>query len=159
MNLAEARRACGMTQAAAAEYLGVSLRSYKSYENDPDKCGSIKYNYFLQMLSEKSRIDENHGVLRTEDITDICAKIFAGKAVAYCYLFGSYGKGCPTESSDVDLLISTDITGIEFYSLVEELRTALKKKVDLLDTRQLENNPELTDEILKYGVKIYDAQG
>ena len=34
-----------LTQNQAADILGVSLRSYKSYENDEKKADSIKYKY------------------------------------------------------------------------------------------------------------------
>ena len=73
----------------------------------------------------------------------------------YCYLFGSYAKGLASETSDVDLLLRTDTTGIKFYGLVERLRETLKKNVDVLEVRQLTNNPELINEILRDGVKIY----
>ena len=59
------------------------------------------------------------------------------------------------QPSDVDLLISTDATGLKFYGLVEDIRTALHKKVDVLDINQLKDNFELTQEILKDGIKIY----
>ena len=39
--------------------------------------------------------------------------------------------------------------------LVESIREGLKKKVDVLNYEQLNNNPELINEILKDGVKIY----
>ena len=39
--------------------------------------------------------------------------------------------------------------------MVEELREALNKRVDVLDVQQLKNNFELTKEILKDGIKIY----
>ena len=55
----------------------------------------------------------------------------------------------------MDLLISANIKGLKFYGLVEELRTVLHKKVDVLDMNQLKENLELTEEILKDGVKIY----
>ena len=73
----------------------------------------------------------------------------------YCYLFGSYAKGKATPVSDVDLLISTGLTGLKFYGLVEDIRTALHKKVDVLDVNQLNDNIKLINEILKDGVKIY----
>lgn len=57
--------------------------------------------------------------------------------------------------SDEDLLISANVKGLKFYGLVEELRTTLKKKVDVLDINQLKDNLELTKEILSDGVKIY----
>ena len=71
-------------------------------------------------------------------------------------LFGSYSKGVATEKSDVDLLISTEVTGLRFFGIAERLRTALKKKVDLLDLKQLSENRNLIDEILKDGVKVYE---
>ena len=55
----------------------------------------------------------------------------------------------------MDLLLRTDTTGIKFYGLVERLRETLKKNVDVLEVRQLTNNPELINEILRDGVKIY----
>lgn len=60
-----------------------------------------------------------------------------------------------TEASDVDLLISTNVRGLKFYGLVEEIRSALHKKVDVLDLNQLRDNFELTKEILQDGIKIY----
>ena len=75
--------------------------------------------------------------------------------VNFCYLFGSYAKEKAKPSSDVDLLISVNVKGLKFYGLVEELRTALHKKVDVLDINQLKNNMELIQEILKDGIKIY----
>ena len=51
--------------------------------------------------------------------------------------------------------ISTTVTGLEYFGLVEELRTELKKKVDLLNQNQIKDNFELTNEILTDGVKIY----
>ena len=70
-------------------------------------------------------------------------------------LFGSYAKDKANEKSDVDLLISTKTSGLKFYGLVERLREELKKKVDLLNVNQLENNTTLLNEILKEGIKIY----
>ena len=44
---------------------------------------------------------------------------------------------------------------MQFYDLVENIREALHKKVDVLNREQLNANPELIDEILKDGIKIY----
>ena len=63
--------------------------------------------------------------------------------VDYCILFGSYAKGKATDKSDVDLLIKTNVTGLDFFGLVEDLRVSLHKVVDLLNTDQLKNNLEL----------------
>lgn len=144
-----------MTQQEVADLVGISLRSYKSYENEEEKSDSIKYKYILERLEQINFVDEEHGLLTIEDITRKCANVFQHYEVKFCYLFGSYAKGKETPVSDVDLLISADVKGLKFYGLVEELRVALKKKVDVLDINQLKDNLELTEEILKDGIKIY----
>lgn len=107
------------------------------------------------MRREGLFIDEEHGVLTIEDIKRKCEKVFEQYDVKFCYLFGSYAKGKEKPESDVDLLISANVRGLMFYGLVEELRVALCKKVDVLDINQLRNNIELTEEILRDGIKIY----
>lgn len=144
-----------LTQQQVADLVGISLRSYKSYENDEKKEGTLKYNYMVEKLSEVNPIDEEHGVLEVADIKKKCSEIFEKYDINFCYLFGSYAKGKAKPSSDVDLLVATSITGLKFYGLVEEIRMALNKKVDVLDINQLKDNVELTQEILKDGIKIY----
>lgn len=93
--------------------------------------------------------------MTVEVITEVCKRIFEEYPVKYCYLFGSYSKGKAKETSDVDLLISTEITGLKFFGLVEALRTGLRKKVDVLNQDQLKDNNELVQEILNDGVRIF----
>ena len=128
---------------------------FMTKENDEEKRGAIKYNYIVEQLTKINFIDEEHGVLTIEDITRKCAKVLEQYDVNFCYLFGSYAKGTATDTSDVDLLISTAISGIQFYDLVETVRETLQKKVDVLNHKQLNDNPELVHEILKDGIKIY----
>ena len=155
-NLREARIAKGLTQAEASAYLGISLRSYKTYENDVTKVKTFKYGYMLSQLEKYSPVNEERGILALDDIKAACRKVLEEYPVRYCILFGSYAKGTPSEKSDVDLLISTDVTGLKFFGIAERLRNALNKKVDLLNLKQLNGNPDLLDEILKDGVKVYE---
>ena len=155
-SIKELRKSADLTQVEASEITGIPLRTFKEYENNPDREDTIKYNYIIRKLEEYLYIDETHGILRHEDIISSCQEIFQDYPVHYCYLFGSYAKGNATNTSDVDLLISTDAKGLKFYGLVEKLRLKLKKNVDLLNLDQLKDNPELLDEILKDGEKIYD---
>lgn len=154
-DLKELRMEKKMTQQQVADLVGISLRSYKAYENEAAKRNTIKYNYIVRKLEEMNPIDEEHGVLEIEDIARKCSKVLADYDINYCYLFGSYAKAKAKPTSDVDLLISANVKGLEFYALVENIRTVLHKKVDVLDSRQLKNNLELTEEILKDGIKIY----
>lgn len=153
--LKQLRKAKGLTQARCAEYLHIPLRTYKRYESDDSKVDRIKYQYMIDHLNEYGIIDEDHGKLTVDQIKEICSEVFKSYQVEYCYLFGSYSKGTETETSDVDLLISLPPDGLKFYELLEILREKLRKKVDMLDFAQLNNNPALVHEILKNGVKIY----
>lgn len=63
-------------------------------------------------------------------------------------------KGKATETSDIDLLIAMPIDSMKYFGLIELLRKRVKKK-DLLDVGQLDNNPQLVNKILNYGIKIY----
>ena len=153
--LKEMRISKQITQQEAARRLGISLRSYIMYENDAAKENTIKYRFLLQELQKINAVDEEHGILTTEQIRMCCKEILDAYQVEYCYLFGSYAKGKATEQSDVDLLISTNETGLRFYEIAERLRESLHKKVDLLDVKQLVNNETLIDEMLKEGIKIY----
>ena len=154
--LKELRLSKGLTQEKASILLGVSLRSYKSYENDLTKIGTIKYNYMLEQLDKYISIDEEHGILTIDEIKKACKYVLEEYSIKYCILFGSYAKGKANEKSDVDLLVSTDITGLRFFGIAERLRNALHKKVDLLDLKQLSNNQNLLDEILKDGIRVYE---
>ncbi len=144
-----------LTQAEAAERLGVSLRSYITYENDETKKESTKYRFLLQELRSIKPLDEEHGLLTIDTIREICSKILSEYSVEFCYLFGSYAKGKAADTSDVDLLVSTKTTGLRYYELAERLREALHKKVDLLEMKQLLNNENLLREVLKEGIRIY----
>ncbi len=144
-----------LTQQQVAEALGISLRSYKSYENDADKVGTLKYNYILDKLNAINPIDEEHGILDLGYIKEKCDSVFSEYPVRYCVLFGSYAKGKAVDTSDVDLLVSSDVKGLKFYGMVEKLRTSLHKRVDVLSLEQLKGNLELMDEILKDGIRIY----
>lgn len=155
VTLKELRKQKKMTQAECATYLGIPVRTYQNYETDISKADSMKYAFMMQKLERYGFVDESHGVLSVQQITDICKEIFADFDVEYCYLFGSYAKGKANEVSDVDLLISTPISGMRFYDLVEAVREGLKKKVDVLKREQLNDNPDLMNEILKDGIKIY----
>ena len=155
MSLKAIRKSKNLTQEQAANILAVSLRSYKDYENNSSKIGTIKYNYFIDTIGKYNPIDEDHGLLNVNIIKDKCSPIFQEYKITYAYLFGSYAKNKAKETSDVDLLVSADVKGLKFYGFVEKIKNTLQKKVDVLDTNQLKENMDLLNEILRDGIKIY----
>ena len=158
MTLKELRQSKNLTQLQVANMLKISLRSYKQYENEKEKQGTFKYNYIYNELSKYGFVDEEHGILSIDDIKRIVSQVLSQHEVEYCYLFGSYARGEANEKSDVDLIVATEITGMEFFGLCERLREVLHKKVDLLNLAQLNNNQQLLYEVLKDGAKIYEKR-
>ena len=135
----------------------VPVRTYVRYENNNNYGSPLKRKQILSELQKKYEITEEKGILSIDKIKNIVGEVLSNHAdvISFCYLFGSYAKGYATEKSDVDLCISTTITGMDYFGLAEELRTALKKKVDLLRICDLNENIELINEIMKDGIKIY----
>ena len=154
MDLKEIRKRYNITQKEASLFLDIPMRTYARYENEKKYNNSLKYIKMCELLENKFRIDEDHGILTMDSIVNAVNEIFKNYNIEYAYLFGSYAKNKAKENSDVDLMINSDISGLKFYGLVEELRQKLKKKVDLIRLQDL-NNLTIIDEILRDGVKIY----
>lgn len=154
MDLIEIRKQNGLTQKEAAMLVGIPYRTYIRYEENKDYLQTYKYRMITEDLSNKLKIDEDHGILSLEKIKAVLIPILDNHQISTCYLFGSYARGEARENSDVDLLIDTDITGIDFFRLIEEIRTSLKKKVDLLRLKDLSSENSIALEILKNGIKI-----
>jgi predicted nucleotidyltransferase len=155
MSLKDIRLQSNLTQEEAAQLLGVTRRTYVNYEAGKIDESSLKYRYIVETLKNANLLDENHGILSIDQIKKICSEIFKNYSVDFCYLFGSYAKGKATEISDIDLLVAMPVDGMKYFELIEILREQLKKKIDLLDVTQIDNNPTLVKEILKDGIKIY----
>ena len=158
MTLKETREQYSISQMNAANSVGVPLRTYVRYENDNSYGSSLKRQSMINVLNSIYEITEEKGLYSIAMIKEIVYEVIIEKykeSVEYCYLFGSYAKGYAKESSDIDLCVSCSLKGFEFTGLVEALRNALKKKVDVIRLSDLSNNVELINEIMKDGIKIY----
>lgn len=155
MSLKTIRQKFDLTLKEAALITGVPLRTFSRYEN----YGNIlKRNAMIEKIVEHYEITEEKGLLTINSIKETVGKILSKykTEVSFCYLFGSYAKGYANERSDVDLMIDTSVSGLQYFGLVEELREALHKKVDLIRLNDLSENFDLIREIMKDGIKIYD---
>ncbi len=151
MELKELRKNMGLTQPEAAVILNVPFRTYCRYEDDKQRENTFKYNQMVALLDKYAE----EMVLKTDTIKARIFEVLSKHEVSACYLFGSYAKGKATGKSDIDLMVVTDIEGIEFYQIIDELENKLKKKVDLIRLETAIQNVKLINEILKDGIKIY----
>jgi predicted nucleotidyltransferase/DNA-binding XRE family transcriptional regulator len=151
------RKELGITQAEAARALGISRRSYQTYENGKNE-GDV-YEQLLSKLEEMGALDGSNVILGHRFIEQTCSKVFCQYPEVECaYLFGSYARKAATGKSDVDILIVGVPQGMKFFALGADLEDALHKTVDLHTYRELVKNEVFTKEILLEGVKIYGSK-
>jgi uncharacterized protein len=96
-------------------------------------------------------------VYSIKDISESLIPIFGSYHIRKAVLFGSYSKGDATENSDIDLLVDSGLKGLRFVGLIEDIRRAVGKKVDVLDVTHIEGNSIIEKEIKDSGVIIYEG--
>lgn len=157
INLKKQRQSLGISAKKASEVCRVPFRTYQRYEQDESYGNDLKRKAIIDALNKEYEINEEKGLLSTDiikkKVTEVLKKY--KDDILFCYLFGSYAKGYAKENSDIDLCISTKLTGLKFVGLSGELREELNKRIDLLRLSDIQNNNELLNEIMKGGIKIY----
>jgi predicted nucleotidyltransferase len=151
MELKELRKNIGLTQPEAALLLNIPFRTYCRYEDDKQRENTFKYNQMIELLNRYAETV----VLKLDTIKSVVFDVLSKHDVSTCYLFGSYAKGKANNKSDIDLMIVSDVEGIEFYQMIDELESKLNKTVDLIRLDTAIQNVKLMNEILKDGIKIY----
>ena len=93
-----------------------------------------------------------------DELKTILAKILKDTVVEKAILFGSYAKNCPTETSDIDLIIDSNgkLLNINFYGLLEELVEELNKNIDLFEITEIQKDSDIYKNIQKEGVVLYE---
>ena len=158
MTLLETRKQYGVSQLDVAAALGIPVRTYVRYEQDDNYGSALKRSMMIKTINDKYEITEDKGLLTLEQIKKGLIEVFDNKykgEIEFCYLFGSYAKGYAKGNSDIDLCVSTSLTGLKFVGLSEAIRNVLHKKIDLIRFNNLKDNINLINEIMKDGIKVY----
>ncbi len=98
----------------------------------------------------------NFKVYTQDEIKKRLSPVFKAHGVKKAVLFGSYSQGCATGDSDVDVFVDSSLHGLRFIELIEDVRDALDKDVDVIDTREVDEGTRIEAEIKKWGVVIYE---
>lgn len=94
--------------------------------------------------------------LNTELVKNELYPVFKKHGIKSAVLYGSVAKNNNSIDSDVDILVDSNLKGFKFLGLVEEIRQALNKPVDVIDVKHIDSNSLIEQEIKKTGVLIYD---
>ncbi len=89
------------------------------------------------------------------DIKKKLIPVFAKYKIKRAVLFGSYAKGNAKQNSDIDIMVESNLRGLAFYGLLEDVVDAVGKSVDLLDKSQIKDASDIQKEINNTGVVIY----
>lgn len=95
-------------------------------------------------------------VYNVSQIKTMLTPVFNNYKINKAILFGSYSKGLETENSDVDILVDSNLHGLSFYGLLNDIVEVLDKEVDLFDYRQFDSSSPLFKEIIEKGVTLYE---
>jgi len=158
MDLKELRKTKRLTQVDAASIAGVSVESYKNHELGRSRGDSPLGRMIFDKLSAYEPYGFEKGILPLDLIKQTLSDVLGSKPVDFAYLFGSYAKGEADAKSDVDIMVSGAITGLEFFSLGGELERALHKNVDIIRLSDVVANQDLIREIMATGIRIYEKK-
>ena len=81
--------------------------------------------------------------------------VFRANGVKSAVLFGSYAKGEATASGDLDIMVDSGLRGLDFVGLIEYVREALEKNVDLIDIHYVDKDSSIDNEVNNTGILIY----
>ncbi len=109
MNLKKTRKNCKLTQAQAAEVVGVPLRTYVSYENNEEKADKLKLSRMIEIL---------------EDYESKDASTLNNKVLLVTGGTGSFGHAV------VNRFLKTDIKEIRILSRDEQKQDDMRKAYD-----------------------------
>jgi predicted nucleotidyltransferase len=160
-SLKAVRENLSLTQSDVSKLIGIHINTIRNWEQETRTPSEWTLNLLIDRIlrevnEQQAVVDESTGVLSFLTIKKIVSKIAEKYDIECIYLFGSYVKGQATEDSDVDLYMKSNLYGLEYFELVEELRDALKKKIELLSNKTIEEHSKIEAEINKTGVLIYE---
>lgn len=95
-------------------------------------------------------------VYTLEQLRARLSPVFRRNNVRRATVFGSYAKHAATRNSDVDLLVDSDLRGLSFFGLLEDVCQTLSCPVDLIDAREVAPDSPIDREIHATGVVIYE---
>lgn len=157
--LKQIRNNLGLSQKEVSTYLGIPLRTIQNWEEGTRVPNEFTLNMVIEKLLEKNQehtFSKKEGVysfsLLKKKISELAVKYNISKVI----LFGSYSKGYAKPTSDIDLVITTDITGLAFFGMLDDFVTTLNKDVDLIREKDILMGSLVDKEIKQTGVIIYE---
>lgn len=134
-------------------------RQFKKFCADMGLSMTEAFNLLAQRaISEykNPELTKENNTLMLDEIKVLVSSLVKKYNAEYAILFGSYARGEATRESDIDIIIvgGTNFSALDALAFGEELRELTNKKVDAFELREVEQNTEFYQNILREGVKI-----
>ena len=134
-------------------------RQFKKFCADMGLSMTEAFNLLAQRaISEykNPELTKENNTLMLDEIKVLVSSLVKKYNAEYAILFGSYARGEATRESDIDIIIvgGTNFSALDVLAFGEELRELTDKKVDAFELREVEQNTEFYQNILREGVKI-----
>lgn len=134
-------------------------RQFKKFCADMGLSMTEAFNLLAQRaISEykNPELTKENNTLMLDEIKVLVSSLVKKYNAEYAILFGSYARGEATRESDIDIIIvgGTNFSALDVLAFGEELRELTNKKVDAFELREVEQNTEFYQNILREGVKI-----
>ena len=94
--------------------------------------------------------------LNVSSVTTLLSPVFKKHHVRRAVLFGSVAKGTNQLNSDIDILVDSNLKGLRFIGLLEDVQEVIQRDVDLLDVSRITKGSLVEREIYETGVVIYE---
>ncbi|QWC00137.1 helix-turn-helix domain-containing protein [Mycoplasmatota bacterium] len=156
----ETRTEYNMTQQDLSDITDIPKRTIENWESGkrkPSPWVEKLVNAYIKQFpkNKKGIITDRLGVYEVDQIKDLLLPLSLKYDIHKIILFGSYAKGKPDPLSDIDLAIDGTINGLTFFGLLEEINQLFVKDVDLIHLKEVEENSNLMNDILK-GIVLYE---
>lgn len=156
------RENLGLTQVDFAKLVNIPVKSIRNWEQrirvPADYIIELILDYVLRMQNEETYSQEVNYIPSFLVIKEKINEVVVKYNIERVYLYGSYAKGVQKPESDIDLYMVSDIADIEYFGVIEDLRRALNKKVDLLSNKTIKKNSPIEEEIARTGILIYERR-
>lgn len=90
------------------------------------------------------------------ELKEALMPVFKKYGISRAVLFGSVAKETATDKSDLDLMVDSDIHGLEFVGFMEAVRERVGMPVDIFDVSHIDTGSRIDREIRETGVTIYE---
>lgn len=94
--------------------------------------------------------------LSINSVSRLLYPVFERYNIRQAVLFGSIAKGTSSINSDIDILVDSNLHGLQFMGFLEDVRQAADMDVDVFDVSHIEKDSLIDSEIKKTGVVIYE---